>query len=109
MNRGCRPVVLGFCLLALGAAFSIRAAEAGDPAPERADRGTPADAIAAASACGEVKERLGSASALRVSARFVDAWNVWVVEFMQGDRRLAFATVNREGNVLEVGRPGAGS
>ena len=64
------------------------------------------DAISIASKVEEIREQLGDEDSLRVTARFVDEWEAWMVEFYEDDGRLAFVTINREGQILEVGPDG---
>lgn len=61
-------------------------------------------AIAAARGDGKVKDLLEPYEDVRAEAEFSWRWDVWLVHFLSGDRRVAFASVNEEGEVLEVGR-----
>jgi len=69
---------------------------------------TAADAIAAARADRMVQELLRGVDSPRVTAEFSQRWRVWLVHFFAGDRPLGFASVSREGEVLEVGGPEEG-
>jgi len=63
----------------------------------------PVDAVAQACAAPEVRERLGQSESLRITAEFVEQWSVWIVQFFQDDRRVAFSTVSPAGEVKEIG------
>ncbi len=64
---------------------------------------TAVEAVAAVAAHPEIQERLDEVNGLRISAEFNRQWNVWMVEFFSMDERRAFATVNQEGEILEIG------
>lgn len=61
-------------------------------------------AITAARANPRVATLLRGVPSPQFRAEFSEQWGVWVVHFLAGDRPLGFATVNRHGEVLEVGR-----
>ncbi len=63
------------------------------------------EAIAAARADRQVQQLLRAAEPTRVVAEFSDRYGVWLVHFYAGDRPMAFASVSREGEVVEAGRP----
>jgi len=60
-------------------------------------------AIAAARADERVRTRLRGILSPRFQAEFSEQWGVWLVHFFEGDRPLGFASVNRQGKVVEVG------
>jgi hypothetical protein len=72
-------------------------------APPSARRLTRDRAIAAARADERVRERIRGNPSPRFRAEFSERWGVWLVSFHAGDRQLGFASVNRQGEVLEVG------
>jgi hypothetical protein len=65
--------------------------------------GSAQDAIRAARADSRVQERLKGAEGVRAEAEFAGQWNVWLVHFYAGGRKIAFASVDPQGRVLEVG------
>lgn len=67
---------------------------------------TAAEAIVAARTEKRVQELLRGLRDVRVEAEFAEQWQVWLVHFFLGDQRVAFASVSKEGKVLEVGNPG---
>ncbi len=74
------------------------------PPPLKERQGITAErAIAVARADERVKELLKEFDDLRTEAEFSEKWRVWLVHFFAGDRRVAFASVSEEGEVLEVG------
>jgi hypothetical protein len=74
--------------------------------PPAAGRLTREQAIAAARANRRVEHLLRGVEPIRATAEFSDRWNVWLVHFSSGDRRIAFASVSKDGKVLEAGPPG---
>jgi len=54
-----------------------------------------------------VEQLLRGVDPIRTTAEFSNRWNVWLVTFLSGDRRIAFASVSNDGDVLEVGPPEA--
>lgn len=62
-------------------------------------------AIAAARADGRIRRLLRGVEPARATAEFSERWDVWLVRFFAGDRPLGFASVSRQGEVLEVGGP----
>ena len=65
------------------------------------------NAIAAARTNRRVQELCDGVEPIGAVAEFSDRWNVWLVHFFAGDRQIAFASVSKEGKVLEVGPPEA--
>jgi hypothetical protein len=64
---------------------------------------TAVQAVAAASADGDVQRMLAGSKILRVEVEFSPHWSVWLVHFYSAGRRAAFASVSTEGKVLESG------
>jgi len=60
-------------------------------------------AIHAARADERVQGLLKEFGDIRAEAEFSEQWKVWLVHFFVGDRRVGFASVGEEGQVLEVG------
>ncbi len=73
--------------------------------PPATARLTSDQATAAARKDPRVEQLLRGVKSIRVTAEFSDRWNVWLVTFLSGDRRVAFASVSNDGEVLEVGSP----
>ena len=62
-------------------------------------------AIATARRDRHVQQLVRGAESVRTVAEFSDRWSVWLVHFFAGDREIAFASVSKDGKVLEVGPP----
>lgn len=60
-------------------------------------------AIAAARADERVGELVRGLDDVWADAEFAERWQVWLVYFFAGDRRVGFASVSEDGKVLEVG------
>ncbi len=60
-------------------------------------------AIDAARADLRMEKLLRNAPSPRIRAESSEQWGVWLIHFSDGDRRLGFASVNRQGEVVEVG------
>lgn len=71
------------------------------PAPIRLSF-TREQAIAAARENRRIQEALRRIESVHTQAEFSERWDVWLVHFYSGDRRIAFASVNQQGEVLEV-------
>lgn len=73
--------------------------------PPAAPRLTSDQATAAARRNPRVEQLVRGVEPIRTTAEFSNRWNVWLVNFLSGDRRIAFASVSSDGEVLEVGSP----
>ncbi len=62
-----------------------------------------ADALNAALNDEPTRDRIRNLDSIRSSARYLDQWDVWMVEFFEEDHQIAFATINQEGEILERG------
>ena len=60
-------------------------------------------AVTAARADERVQELLRGLDDVRAEAEFAERWQVWLVHFFAGERRVGFASVSEDGDVLEVG------
>jgi hypothetical protein len=60
-------------------------------------------AVTAARADERVQELLRGLDDVRAEAECAERWPVWLVHFFAGERRVGFASVSEDGNVLEVG------
>jgi len=59
-------------------------------------------AIAAARRHPEFKQLLQEHPQARASAAFNERYNVWIIEFIEDDREIGFASVSEDGRVLEA-------
>lgn len=77
------------------------------PSDEGRARGEVSPALAIAAACSDrsVQQLLSDVRNLRLTVEFSDLWNVWLVQFYSGDSALGFASVSKDGKVLEAGAP----
>jgi hypothetical protein len=73
------------------------------PPPEARWAMTTERAVTAARADERVQELLRGLDDVRAEAKFAERWQVWLVHFFAGERRVGFASVSEDGKVLEVG------
>lgn len=73
------------------------------PPPEARWAMTTERAVTAARADERVQELLRGLDDVRAEAEFAERWQVWLVHFFVGERRVGFASVSEDGKVLEVG------
>lgn len=62
-----------------------------------------ADALNAVLNDEPTRDSISNAHFLNSKTHYLDQWDVWMVEFFEEDRRIAFATLNSEGDILERG------